>query len=212
METETAGTPETVNPSTKKQMKREKIKPVKTYNADLSEREKAVILWAIVTDCNDWQKIYLLSRPNDPSTYSEKNIAGAASKWKHSAKVEKYTEQARENWRNKIESFRLAADNAGNSPGQDEGGQDETKPGNGEEKKPKPAKIDFTDTQNALQELNRLANDIADPTKRADAIQAIQKLINQTKTEDETRPDLQRFYTPLSCRGCKLYEEAQKAQ
>ena len=191
-------------------MPRRKPEQIKTYNKDITEREKAVIIWALVTGCQDWQKIYLLSRPNDPSTYSTKNLATACSKWKHSARIERFTEEQRAALEARERAIIQAHAGTDESDPETETETDgETKTENSQSKKRNTAKIDFTDTARALEELNRLANDIQDPIKRADAIQAIQKLKAQTATEEDTGPEIQRFYTPLRCQSCQLYKNAQ---
>lgn len=186
----------------------EKAGKIKTYSKDLTEREKAVIIWAIVTHCDNWPKIYILSRPNAPETYSENSLTRAAAKWKKLEKVSTFYREQSLFFEAQKQSQQQPTTNAPGTDGKRDG---ETKPGNEEEKKPAPTKIDFTETQNALQELNRLANEIQDPKARADAIQAIQKLINQTRTDDETGPEIQRFYTSLRCRDCVLYQQARKS-
>ena len=190
-------------------MPRRKPEQIKTYNKDITEREKAVIIWAIVTGCEDWKKIYLLSRPNDPSTYSATNIATACSKWKHSAKIERFTDEQRAFF-----EAQKKAQTARTRPGETDPETEtetagETKTENSQTKKRNSTNLDFTDTARALEELNRLANEIQDPIKRADAITAIQKLKAQTQTEDENGPEIQRFYTPLRCQACQIYKNAQ---
>lgn len=177
---------------------------------ELTKREKAAIIWGIVTGCQDWNEIYLLAKSQDPDhdETNKKTLREYASKWKHTAAVVQYYNEQNEIYLLKYDAARAAAANAGNSEEETEEGNETGKDGN---KKHKTPEIDLIATDNALKELNRLANEIQDPIKRADAIQAIQKIKITTASDDEKRPDLQRFYTPLSCRGCKLYEEAQKA-
>jgi len=188
------------------------MEPAQKKNAyrvrELNQIEKAVIIWAIVTGCKDWNKIYLLAKGKDPDTdeTNKKTLREYASKYKHTAAVVDFYREQENIFALKYDAARAAENAAGMDGGQDDGGNETGKDGT---QKPKAAKIDFTETQNALQELNRLANEIQDPKARADAIQAIQKLIAQTRTDDETGPEIQRFYTSLRCKDCQLYKNAQ---
>ncbi len=175
----------------------------------LSIREQAAIIWAIVTDCDDWPKIYVLAKipnPEDKTTFP-KHIATVASRWKHSFNVQTFYEtqklalQAKYNLANGGDEKSNKNVTSGDLDGEkgilDAGGAETEKP---EGRKTK----DFTETKQALNELNRLANLIPDAKAKADAITTIQKLVIQTKTESGEK-DLQRFYTPLKCSECAIY-------
>ena len=194
------------NRQTAKQMKQKNAYKIR----ELTKREKAAIIYGIVTGCQDWNEIYLLAKSPDPDhdETNKKTLREYASKWKHTAAVVQFYNEQNDIFTLKYDAARAAAANAGNSEEETEEGNET---GKQENKKRKTAEIDFTTTDNALKELNRLANEIQDPKARADAIQAIQKLITATRQEAENGPDIQRFYIPVACRSCKLYEEAQKA-
>lgn len=180
---------------------------VKLSNKDLTDREKAVIIWAVVTHCGDWRKIYLLSRPNDPSTYSEKSLTRIVSKWKQLLKVKIFYEEQTAFYN----AVRPAQQTQPATAGTDEERAKETKPKNETDETQTAPDVDVINTQNALQELNRNFNLIKDPVKRADVIMSIQKIVQQQKSEAENGPDIQRFYTPVACRDCVLYREARQS-
>ncbi|MGM9736946.1 MAG: hypothetical protein ACI3ZT_00870 [Candidatus Cryptobacteroides sp.] len=174
---------------------------------ELNQLEKTAIIWAIVTGCKDWNKIYLISRGKDPGTdtTNKKTLREYASKYKHTAAVVDFYREQENIFTLKYDAARAAEAAAGEDEQETEEGNESGKAGKLQGKK---KQIDFTDTANALKELNKLANDIQDPKARADAIQAIQKMIAATTNEDEKKPDIQRFYTSLRCKDCILYQNA----
>ena len=195
---------------------------------DLTEREKAVLIWAIVEDCNDNGKIYLLSRSKDPSEYANgPTLTTTAARWMNQYKVQKFVEEQTAIYKLRLDKIKQEARAEAlsgmeqtppeSAPVQDkksDGAKDKKKDG---ETKPKEetqqiTNIDFTNIENALQELNRLANQIPDAKSRADAITTIQKLIAQTRPEEDSSKEIQRFYTPLSCKGCVLYQKTAESQ
>ena len=170
----------------------------------LTSREEAAIIWGIVTDCQDWKKIYVLARctdPDDPKTHP-KHIDATASRWKHTFAVESFYNNQKLILQAKYNIAQAAEiEKKSEAGGMTEGREEEEE----ETKSGKRQKItDFSDTKVALAELNRLANLIPDAKAKADAITTIQKLVIQTKTESGEK-DIQRFYTPLTCRECAIY-------
>lgn len=176
---------------------------------ELTKREKAAIIYGIVTGCKDWNEIYLIARSPDPEhdATTKKTLREYASKWKHTAAVVQFYNEQAEIYRLKFDAAAAATAALPDAEGGGGGGNETDKPGKRGGKNPK---IDFTETANALQELNRLANEIQDPKARADAIQAIQKLIAQTKTESDAGAEIHRFYTSLRCRDCVLYKRSKE--
>lgn len=195
-------------------MPRQTKQPNEPKNAyrvrELNSLEKAVIIWAIVTGCKDWNKIYLLAKGKDPDTdeTSKKTLREYASKYKHTAAVADFYREQENIFTLKYDAARAAEAAAGNDGEETEEGNETGKPG---AKKAKRPQIDFTETANALQELNRLANEIQDPKARADAIQAIQKMMAQTQSDEDKGPEIQRFYTSLRCKDCILYQQARES-
>ena len=176
---------------------------------DLTEREKAVIIWGIVTGCKDWKKIYLLSRENPPSSYSEKNTATAASRFKLSAKVRDFVQE-----QNAI--FAAKADQIRNEVGST-GGID-TDPDSKDEMKMgktaiiKKIGVDFTNTEEQLKYLAGKADEvITDEKQRFEIIKLITEIQKRTQADDGPGTDIQRFYTSLRCRDCVLYQQARES-
>ncbi len=205
-------------------MKKEEIKnPYKLQ--DLTEREKAIIIYAIVTDCRDWRKIYMLSREKKPAAdYSEKNIAAAASKWKLSAKVAKFVMEQKAIFEAKAAALKAQAVEEAKKAGtlnNETGGKEmddesenfpeydgrETKEGKGRKKNAND--IDFTNREQLLAFLNQQANTIADAKQKTDYIKMIADLVRMKDADNAASLDIQRFYTPVTCHLCPLYVAAE---
>lgn len=183
----------------------------------LTEREKAVISWAVAYNVTDWNKIYLLSRLNNPDDYTTttQNFHSTVSDWKLSYKVKSYYLQARHEYEARIaaavqlqreedEKALVKQNGTSKDGGEGKGGGE----GNSVSSS-KNAKKDYTDVGSALAELNNLANKIDDAKAKADAIIAIQKLASQILTPADThRDEIKRFYLALRCQDCELYRKA----
>lgn len=190
-----------------KKMKQEQKNDYKRQ--DLTEREKAVIIWGIVTGCKDWKKIYLLSRENAPDSYSEKNTATAASRFKLSAKVQKFVQEQRSIFAAKADQIRNEAGTAGGIDPETET-DGETKPGKAA--KIKKIGVDFTNTEEQLKYLAGKADEvITDEKQRFEIIKLITEIQKRTQTDDGPGADMQRFYTSLRCRDCVLYQQARES-
>lgn len=176
---------------------------------DLTEREKAVIIWGIVTGCKDWKKIYLLSRENPPSSYSEKNTATAASRFKLSAKVRDFVREQNAIFAAKADQIRNEVGITGGiNP--DPERNDETKAGN--TLKNKKIGVDFTSTEEQLKYLAGKADEvITDEKQRFEIIKLITEIQKRTQADDGPGADIQRFYTSLRCRDCVLYQQARES-
>lgn len=189
----------------KKQMKQEQKNDYKRQ--DLTEREKAVIIWGIVTGCKDWKKIYLLSRENPPSSYSEKNTATAASRFKLSAKVRDFVQEQNAIFAAKADQIR---NEAGIFGGTDADSNEDTKTGN--TAKSKKIGVDFTNTDEQLKYLAGKADEvITDEKQRFEIIKLITEIQKRTQADDGSGADIQRFYTSLRCRDCVLYQQARES-
>ena len=177
---------------------------------DLTEREKAVIIWGIVTGCKDWKKIYLLSRENPPSSYSEKNTATAASRFKLSAKVRDFVQEQNAIFAAKADQIRNEAGTTGGTdPETDTDSNGETKTGN--TAKNKKIGVDFTNTDEQLKYLAGKADEvITDEKQRFEIIKLITEIQKRTQADDGPSTEIQRFYTSLRCQSCQLYKNAQQ--
>lgn len=178
-----------------------------TQSKELTEREKAIIFWAVYSGCRDWKKIYLLSRPGDPEKYDLKaiSIPATVSRWKHSKRIADYYNEIRTNYENAqtAQAVRTARQKQTEQSDEDGGNETETT----STKKSKPTQIDFTNKESLLEYLNKKANDITDEKQRTDYIKMIADLV-KIKDNGDGKNDINRFYMPLRCQDCKIYQAA----
>lgn len=166
-------------------------------NKELSDIEKAVLLYAIAYNITSPAKLYrLANNPEaDPST---------ATRWMQSIKVQDFLSSARADWESRKERERkaieadllqrLAAKQKGTVTPEDAG------------------LVDYADTQNQLAKLNELINTSKDPADILDALK-IMIATAQKNTEAKDAPARQvRAYLPLNCRDCVLYKREAEMQ
>lgn len=192
---------------------------------DLTDRQKAVLIWAAAEKIENWQTIYILSSDKPVKSFEGRYLVSQVSNWKRQDKVQSFfrlqvakfreLEEAAENWR-KLKAGEISGpaetlQNKGDFDGvKDENGEiigeGSEGPKNGL-KTAKKGKIDYLDRSQLLSELNRLANNLTDIKQRTDIIKIIADLAKM-KESDAKSVDIRRFYLPLSCGSCELYQAA----
>lgn len=172
----------------------------------LTEREKAVLYYHIYAGVDDWKLLYNLADDNKLNK-EVKFLDTLVSRWKRSQKVTTFLElikaakadqEAEERQRGREEERRKAQ----------EGGESEateTKP------EAKPTKIiDYSDPKNRQHLYNTvIANSKDDPKTQLDAA----KMFEQIQRDDREAAKAQkqsRFYLPIRCESCILYQRAKK--
>ena len=168
-----------------------------------SEREKAVLFALAAGQLADgWREAFILSsqKPEKEVT-GQKNIATSAERWRRRPEILKAYESAvkavqelkEENGQRTAEE--TAAGLAGDSV--------RTKPA-------KAGRIDYYNPDNQRRTINAIIDKAQDdPKTQLDAIKAIQ----QTQRDDRQAAkdnQIQRFYTPVSCRSCPFKAKAAK--
>ncbi len=188
---------------------------------DLTDRQKAVLTWAAAEKIENWQTIYILASDKSVKNFEGRYLVSQVSNWKRQDKVQIFYRTQLERFR-KLQAGKLsgpveASQNKGDFSGvKDESeesiGEGSESPKNGL-KTAKNGKIDYLDRRQLLSELNRLANNLTDIKQRTDIIKIIADLAKM-KESDAKSADIRRFYLPLSCASCELYQDARgrKAQ
>ena len=179
---------------------------------DLTDRQKAVLTWAAAERIENWQAIYILSSDKPVKSFEGRYLVSQVSNWKRQDKVQSF-------YRLQVAKFRAGEisgpaetlQNKGDFDGvKDENeeiiGEGGESPKNGL-KTAKKGKIDYLDRKQLLSELNRLANNLTDIKQRTDIIKIIADLAKM-KESDAKSVDIRRFYLPLSCGSCELYQAA----
>lgn len=173
---------------------------------DLTEREKAAIYYAVYAGIKDFKTLWQISRDKPVAEADPRNNGSNVSNWRHSAKVKNYFEQVererarmiQEERNQAVKEYELKAIQANGKQ------EEETKSPNGE--KTRSGVINFQDRAQFLQYLNSQANTITDPKLKADYLKMLSDLLRFKETETGKDNEIQRFYTPISCNICPLYQ------
>lgn len=177
------------------------------YNSkDITEREKACIYYAVFAGIEDIRTIWQISRNTAVEDRDPRKNPSVVTSWKNSAKIKNYFEEVKrekarreEETRNQArKEYELELLNREQETGE------ETEPTKG--KKGFSEIVNFQDKSQFLQYLNKQANLIQDPKLKADYLKMLSDLLRFKESETGKDNEIQRFYTPISCNNCPLYQ------
>lgn len=165
----------------------------------LSEREQYILRLAAHSNLDlDWKVLYICTRDKQSKATPE-SLKAAAYAWKNKPYIKNYFEQEKRLYQDEQQKKYNAIEAGGHS--QDSG--------------PDLANIESVNFQDRAQYINYLETRIkaaTDEKTRLDYIKLLSDAQQYKKPENsETGPEYQRFYMPLSCQNCQLYQ-AQKAE
>ena len=200
----------------------------------LSDREMICITFAALQEVTEkkinWPQIYAQSRNKQLDELAKNPNASAVSVWKNSADVSNFfsssvesiknfinreIEKAETKLLNEIEQQANATGDDGGTPG------DFQNDSNGDRLNETLTKIrrknsgiaeDFTERENLINALNELAINAKDSREKIDTLKIIadlQRFKDLAKQEDN---EIKRFYMPLKCSDCVLYQKAKAKQ
>lgn len=166
---------------------------------EITDREKAAIIFNIYTGCDDWPRLYAIASDKPASeVLKDKYLSDRASKWKRSADVQRYLQEQRDR--------KAVADNAKRMEIEKMAAENERK--KIERETGRPNFVDYTDPANQRRKLNELINDASDPGEALDALKVV--ISGQRDDRQAAREGRQvRAYLPLLCHNCPLYQKAQ---
>lgn len=201
----------------------------------LTEREKIILFATAVQSLQGkkilWADLYFLSRDRAADSIAKASASPASvSTWKNSAKVQNFFQKCTTSLTAWIDELKQKAITEylqnevtnifGNDENDETGGDDQD--GNGEKNGNENANsmaggvapkfgiglsnsVDFSDREEMIKALNKLAANAKDDKAQLDALKIIadlQRFKDSAKTNDE---DIKRFYMPLKCQECALY-------
>lgn len=200
----------------------------------LSDREKICITFAALQEVTEkkinWAQIYAQSRNKHFDELAKNPNAAAVSVWKNSADVKNFFLDSVEAIKNFInreiekEKNKLLdeIEQQANATGDDSETHGECKEGNLNDRlnetlskirrKNSGIAEDFTERENLITALNNLANSAKDSREKIDTLKIIadlQRFKDQAKQDDN---EIKRFYMPLKCSECVLYQKAKAKQ
>ena len=167
-----------------------------------SEREKAIsFVLAAGQLAGGWKEAFILSSQKaEKDVINQKNITTSAERWRRRPEILKAYEYA------------LKAVQELKEEGKETVGETQTQPA-GDSNRTKPAKagrIDYYNPENQRKTINAIIDKAQDdPKTQLDAIKTIQ----QTQRDDRQAAkdnQIQRFYTPITCKICPLYQKRTK--
>lgn len=163
----------------------------------VSEREKAILTAYVFDETIDFELAYKLAREGSYKELLSLDKRQLAQRWINQERIKKYIKQQK----TKLDAI---LDEKAKKLLEDEEwrknqiGQIDEETGY----------VDFTDRQTFINYLSHLANTTTDEVLRKDILKMISDNLQfKTNAFDKNEDDIQRFYTPLHCRECKLYQK-----
>lgn len=193
----------------------------------LSDREKICITFAALQEVTEkkinWAQIYAQSRNKQFDELAKNPNAAAVSVWKNSAEVKNFFFDSVKSIKNFInreiekEKNKLLDEIEQQANATGERQEDNLNDRLNEtlskiRRKNSGIAEDFTGRENLINALNELANNAKDSREKIDTLKIIadlQRFKDQAKQEDS---EIKRFYMPLKCSECVLYQKAKAKQ
>ena len=175
-----------------------------------SEREKAILFALAAGYVDTWEKAFILSRQDSEEAAGQlKSRKSSVTHWKQHPQIIQAYQNARAVIEANEERIKAAALLAAE---EERNGQKETTgpADNNRAQSKRAAAVDYYNPENQRRTINAIierSND--DPKTQLDAIKAIQ----QTQRDDRQAAkdnQIQRFYTPVTCKICPLYQKRVK--
>lgn len=164
-----------------------------------TDQEKAALYFAILENCQDWQRIYSIAVGVDKfNSLAETTKITLPNKWKNSARIKRLYEEIQLIQEHRENQIRQKAV-------QDLGSLEAESP----QRKPEtlqPDETDFLNRDQFLAFLNKRANEITDDKLRNDILKMLSDNMRYKENENDTT-EIQRFYTPVCCQDCEIYKK-----
>ena len=165
----------------------------------LTEQERAAIIYHVFGGCKDRRTLFGIAEgENRVKRLSDKSLKTVATNWFKSHKIQssiKYFQTLKQEQENEI------IENYLNSTG-----ARETETTNQPNPKKRDNGVNFLDRDEFLQFLNDKANSIQDDKLRNDILKMLSDNLRYKDTERDENNEIQRFYTPLTCENCTIYQ------
>lgn len=163
----------------------------------LTEFEQAAIVYHVFNGCNDRAILFQIAegtkRYND---LTDKSKGVTVSRWFNTHKIQEGIKafkaiQEEQKQRILIEYQRSQETEATKREGE--------QPDNGD--------VNFLDRDEFLSFLNTRANEITDDKLRNDILKMLSDNLRYKDTERDENNEIQRFYTPVICESCPIYQK-----
>lgn len=163
---------------------------------NISLREKAAIIYSIITGITDNVTFYTIAKGSD-NYINKDSYSNMGSKLKSKDHIKQYYTEAQNIIDNYITSRikQLQYNDNLDSSSNNNGLVDSFTIKN----------INFTNPTEFIQYLNDQANNIQDEKTKREYLKMLADLLRFKETGNDPGNDIQRFYTPVTCKNCLLY-------
>lgn len=163
---------------------------------DLTPAQQAAIYLHVVGGFNDWPELFQIAEGIERyNKLTDKSKRQTVSKFKLSDAINEGIQELRYILSLKEKQIR-----------EDERKILETETRKTEEGEPINEKTNFLDRDEFLQFLNDRANQITDDKLRNDILKMLSDNLRYKDTERDENNEIQRFYTPITCENCSIYQ------
>ena len=163
----------------------------------LTEFEKAAIVYHVFAGCKDRKILFQIAEGEERvKRLKPKSLDTTCNNWINSHKIQegiKLFKTIQEQRKDEI----ITAFQAGR----------ETENENTTRKNEVSDKTNFLDRDEFLQFLNSRANAIQDDKLRNDILKMLSDNLRYKDTERDENNEIQRFYTPVTCENCTIYQK-----
>lgn len=161
----------------------------------ISLREKAAIIYSIITGITDNVTFYSIAKGSE-NYINKDSYSNMGSKLKSKDHIKQYYTEAQNIIDNYITSrIKQLQYNDNLDSSSNNGLVDSFTIKN----------INFTDPTEFIQYLNNQANNIQDEKTKREYLKMLADLLRFKETGNDPGNDIQRFYTPVTCKNCLLY-------
>ena len=167
----------------------------------LTDPEKIILHYYVLTDRDDWQNYFIMSHPDkNLSNLSKASLKTYVSNWRNNPEVKDYILNLQiEKRKANQDTSKINIDDL--KPVESEPRNKETESANN---------VNFLDRDEFLKFLNDRANEVQDDKLRNDILKMLSDNQRYKDIDKAENQEINRFYTPLTCSDCPLYQEKQK--
>lgn len=167
----------------------------------LTDHEKIILHYYVLTDRDDWQNYFIMSHPDkNLSNLSKASLKTYVSNWRNNPEVKDYILNLQiEKRKANQDTSKINIDDL--KPVESEPRNKETESANN---------VNFLDRDEFLKFLNDRANEVQDDKLRNDILKMLSDNQRYKDIDKAENQEINRFYTPLTCSDCPLYQEKQK--
>ena len=167
----------------------------------LTDAERIALFYHVFNQCNDWQTLFKVAKGEHYyNALTDKSKQSRASEWKNSPKV-----------KDEIQKLQYLKQREEERQREEIAKELRTKTQNGETEPTKQGanlnNTDFLNRDEFLKFLNDRANQVTDDKLRNDILKMLSDNMRYKENENEGANEIQRFYTPMLCESCEIYNK-----